>query len=106
MAAFGAGAFTLNLQAQRFDQAGGDAVRNGYLALAWSALETWSVGTTAETATGGRHWLGGHVSWQSDGAHRLDLFVGSRRGGPACTSGICYVVLDFEGAELKLTTRF
>ena len=101
-----AGGFTINLQAQRFDQAGGDVVRNGYLALAWSALETWSVGTTAETTTDGRNWLGGNVSWQSGGAHRLDVFVGTRRGGPACTSGICYEVLDFEGAELKLITRF
>lgn len=101
-----AGGFTINLQAQRFDQAGGDAVRNGYLAMAWSAVETWSIGTTAETTSDGRNWLGGTVSWQSKGAHRLDVFAGTRRGGPACTSGICYEVLDFEGAELKLITRF
>jgi hypothetical protein len=34
------------------------------------------------------------------------LFVGERRGGTACTSGSCYEVLAFKGAEMRLTTRF
>jgi hypothetical protein len=38
--------------------------------------------------------------------NRIQLFAGSRRGGPACTSGICYEVLDFEGIEIRLTTKF
>ncbi|MFY0625283.1 MAG: hypothetical protein JXR07_03230 [Reichenbachiella sp.] len=36
----------------------------------------------------------------------ITLFAGKRRGGPACNSGVCYNVLDFEGIELRLTTRF
>ena len=34
------------------------------------------------------------------------LFLGKRRGGPACNSGVCYDVLSFEGIEIRLTTRF
>jgi len=100
------GGLTVNLQAQRYGQSGGDEVRNGYAALAWNLAEAWTIGSTAEAATGGRTWLGGTLSWRSQASMRLDLFAGTRRGGPACTSGICYEVLDFEGAELKLTTRF
>ena len=35
----------------------------------------------------------------------IQLFAGKRRGGPACTSGICYEVLDFKGAEIKWLIR-
>jgi hypothetical protein len=44
----------------------------------------------------------------SGGAGNVDavLFVGERRGGIACTSGTCYQVLPFRGAELRLMTRF
>lgn len=38
--------------------------------------------------------------------NRVQVFAGKRRGGPACTSGICYEVLDFEGLEIRLTTKF
>ncbi len=34
------------------------------------------------------------------------LFAGERRGGTACTSGTCYEVLAFRGAELRILTRF
>jgi hypothetical protein len=34
------------------------------------------------------------------------LFLGERRGGTACTSGTCYQVLPFRGAELRVKTRF
>ncbi len=38
--------------------------------------------------------------------HTIQLFAGKRRGGPACTSGICYEVLDFKGVELRWSYRF
>ena len=38
--------------------------------------------------------------------NKLTAFYGKRRGGPACTSGVCYDVLDFEGFELRFNTRF
>jgi hypothetical protein len=53
-----------------------------------------------------RTWLGGNVRYKINQSHTLDVFAGKRRGGPACTSGICYEILDFEGVELRFTTRF
>lgn len=61
---------------------------------------------TAEIETSARQWLGVNLGWRPNRQHTLGLFVGTRRGGPACTSGICYEVLDFEGAELRVTSRF
>jgi hypothetical protein len=40
------------------------------------------------------------------GPYEALLFVGERRGGTACTSGTCYEVLAFRGAELRVLTRF
>lgn len=53
-----------------------------------------------------RRWLGLIASAPLNRHHEATLFVGSRRGGTACTSGTCYVVPDFEGAELRLISRF
>lgn len=53
-----------------------------------------------------RYWLGGNLGWRPNRRHSLALFGGTRRGGPACTSGICYELLDFTGAELRITSRF
>lgn len=52
-----------------------------------------------------RFWPGLHTNWQFSSRHRVDLFVGERQGGPACTSGICHEILDFKGVEFRLTTR-
>jgi len=46
------------------------------------------------------------VSYQVNSHNKITAFAGRRRGGPSCTSGVCYDVLDFEGLELRLTTRF
>ncbi len=53
-----------------------------------------------------RTWLGFNALYRVNTSNSIALFVGKRRGGPACTSGICYKILDFEGAELRVTTRF
>lgn len=53
-----------------------------------------------------RHWPGLVASYKLNPANTLSLFAGKRRGGPACTSGICYEVLDFEGIEIRLKTKF
>ncbi len=45
------------------------------------------------------------ISYKIDKHNKILLFAGKRRGGPACTSGVCYDVLDFQGVELRLTTR-
>ena len=38
--------------------------------------------------------------------HSVNLFVGQRRSGLACTAGTCYEVLGFEGIEMRLLNRF
>lgn len=46
------------------------------------------------------------LSYQPVNSTKISLFGGKRRGGPACNSGVCYDVLDFEGIELRLSTTF
>lgn len=60
--------------------------------------------STVESDT--RYWLGGNFSYKFNSNNTFEMFAGKRRGGPACTSGICYEILDFEGIELRLATRF
>jgi len=53
-----------------------------------------------------RRWLGAVVQADLDRYHSLTLFAGRRRGGTACTSGVCYLVPDFSGVEARLSSRF
>lgn len=53
-----------------------------------------------------RFWIGFSVGSLFSQTHALSLFAGQRRGGPACTSGICYEVQDFQGVELRYTFTF
>lgn len=61
---------------------------------------------TPEVETSYRHWPGIEASYRINPTNTLSLFAGKRRGGPACTSGICYEVLDFEGVEIRFKTKF
>ena len=61
---------------------------------------------TPAVETSYRHWPGLEASYRINPTNTLSLFAGKRRGGPACTSGVCYEVLDFEGVELRLKTKF
>lgn len=51
-------------------------------------------------------WPAFLATYQYDQQNIINLFAGRRRGGNACTGGICYRVLDFEGVEVSLITRF
>ena len=53
-----------------------------------------------------RHFAGVFSTYRPDQKNSIMIFAGERRGGPACTSGICYEVLDFRGAEIRWTLRF
>lgn len=46
------------------------------------------------------------LSYRAVQSTDLSLFAGKRRGGPACNSGVCYDVLDFQGIELRINTTF
>ena len=76
---------------------------------------TWEVSTdpfqtdnisTFEVEKRARHWAGMDARYKFNPHHSLALFAGQRRGGPACTSGICYEVLDFQGVELRWISKF
>ncbi len=53
-----------------------------------------------------RHFWGLGASYRPTAQQAFQLFMGERRGGPACTSGVCYEVLDFKGIEFRWTTKF
>lgn len=116
-------AATLDLEAQTFTRTFGDEERvtNLVAGLTVSKSTRYSAGVVWERSTDPfltddirtmpietdpRHWLGVNLGYRPNRSHTITLFAGTRRGGPACTSGICYEVLDFEGVELRVTSKF
>ncbi len=61
---------------------------------------------TPEPETSVRNWPGLEASYRINPTNTISVFAGNRRGGPACTSGVCYEVLDFEGVEIRFKTKF
>ncbi len=53
-----------------------------------------------------QHFPGINLLLKPNRNNTLQLFAGKRRGGPACTSGICYEVLDFKGMEIRWAVKF
>ncbi len=53
-----------------------------------------------------QNYPGINLSFKPNRKNTIQLFAGKRRGGPACTSGICYEVLDFKGVELRWSAKF
>jgi len=62
--------------------------------------------TFDEVETEPRRWLGAYATLTLDTNHEASVFAGHRRGGTACTSGTCYLVPDFEGVEMRISSRF
>lgn len=97
-----------------------NAYRNIYLGLIanyttkFSAALVWEftndpkvadlAGTTKTETT--QHYPGVSFLYKPNSKNTVQLFAGKRRGGPACTSGICYEVLDFKGLELRWAKKF
>ena len=61
--------------------------------------------TTIERESKTRNWISCSLGYQYTNSHFISMFYGKRRGGTACTAGICYEVLDFDGFELRITTN-
>ncbi len=51
-----------------------------------------------------KYWTGYNISYQYNQKNNFSLFYGKRRGGSACTGGVCYEVLPFEGIEVKISS--
>jgi len=49
---------------------------------------------------------GAALSYKPNNKNNIILFYGKRRGGPACNSGVCYDVLDFQGLEIRIMSNF
>lgn len=112
---------TADVQAQQFEsKTFNEVLRNGYLAVTASRGSGFSVGAVAEISGDwnvtdkpqtlevekSRTWLALNASVLVKEQHRFQLFAGRRRGGPACTSGVCYEVQDFNGFELNYSLHF
>jgi len=96
--------------------------RNYYISFSYSFSSDFTISSVIEASTdlqltdnprtiidvedNTRYWVGGNALYKANSSNTIEVFAGKRRGGPACTSGICYEILDFEGVELRLTTRF
>ncbi len=87
--------------------AAGVALANrGSLTMVWERTNddldrSWEFGRTKPLHL--IHWV---ASTRIGDGHEVALTVGKRRGGLACTAGTCYEVQPFEGAELRVASRF
>ena len=113
---------SIDFQAQRFESRSFDEIFSNYFLSLTLAKQGWFSASilgemtsdwiftddpaTFDIETNNRFWLGAQINATIAQSHRLSLFAGQRRGGPACTSGICYEVQDFSGAELRYTVNF
>ncbi|MCT4587658.1 MAG: DUF6029 family protein [Carboxylicivirga sp.] len=70
----------------------------------WSVLNEWSNDNFITDTD--KIWLSSTLRYKVNTKHTLQLFAGERRGGPACSAGVCYEVLDFKGVELRWYARF
>ncbi len=48
-----------------------------------------------------RLYLGSTIRYKPSYKNTFQLFLGERRGGPQCSAGVCYEILDFKGVELR-----
>lgn len=101
-----------NYEFQTFKRLG-ENFQNHAFGLGYAFNSKLIVGLVAElsddsfiVSEGTKFWLGGNIKYQVSKKHNLQMFVGERRGGPACNAGVCYEVLDFKGVEMRLTSRF
>ncbi len=90
-----------------------EKVRNMVLSAGYALRSKIITGLTVETSNDPflterekKIWTGADIKYQINNKNSLQLFAGSRRGGPACNAGICYEVLDFSGIEFRITSRF
>ncbi|MGD9900650.1 MAG: DUF6029 family protein [Calditrichaceae bacterium] len=104
----------------RFNQEQNHTTKNGYLGLSFTRAPNLAGGLALELSNDPvenntlvpldtdtyKAWLGFTLNYQFDQSHSTALFYGKRRGGNACTGGICYQVQPFEGFELRLNSLF
>lgn len=106
--------FLPEFEFQRFDR-DDDVVYNQYYSLGISYKSKLTLNLQLETTTdpflirpdeSTRLYPGAYLRYQLNPKNTVQFFGGTRRGGPACSAGVCYEILDFQGAEVRWTTRW
>ena len=99
---------------QTFDRRGSD-VYNFNMAIGLNIQSKVSFSVLAEVTNdpfllqddqSTRIYLGNTIRYKPNYKNTFQLFFGERRGGPQCTSGVCYEILDFRGAEIRWISKF
>ena len=103
------------IEYQQFNR-GTRLVRNHSYSLGWQADEKLFLSILLEGTTdpflindagdNQRWYVGSNFRYKPSFKNTFQLFLGERRGGPLCSAGVCYEILDFRGVELRWTTRF
>lgn len=103
------------IEVQRFDRTG-HRVSNQSILIGLNIASKYTVSLLYENSNDPfltvepdqirRSFLGLNASIKPNYKNSIQLFVGERQGGPACSSGVCYEILDFKGIETRWTTRF
>lgn len=107
----GSSSINATFESQSFKR-NNEKVRNLVLSAGCAFRSKVITGLTVETSNdpflteGKKIWAGTDIKYQINNKNSMQIFVGSRRGGPACNAGICYEVLDFSGIEFRITSRF
>jgi len=95
-------------------------IKNIFFSFVLDYSPTFSIGTAVELSNDNREtdpnltgrpevfisWPSLNMSYQYNQQNTISLFCGKRRGGNACTGGICYQVLPFDGLELRMNSSF
>ncbi len=110
---------SLNLEYQRVNrglESDIELIDNVYMALVFSKSSKFSAAFQVDYTTdsfveeaaedGSKLFPSVNLSYRPLSGQTIQLFAGERRGGNACTAGICYEVLDFKGVELRWTAKF
>lgn len=105
-------AYTIDYEFQSFERLA-ETYQNHVMVLGYNPIPKLIGSVVAEWSTdsflveeGTRFWAGINMRYQVNRKNSLQLFIGERRGGPACNAGVCYEVLDFKGVELRFSSRF
>ncbi len=93
----------------------GTNVTNAYYAIGLNYNSQINLSLQLETTTDPflvednqvkRFYPGINMRFKLNQKNTILIFGGERRGGPACSAGVCYEILDFKGIEARWTTRF
>jgi hypothetical protein len=78
----------------------------GSVAVTWDRTSDPLVRSVFDGGGAFLHLVNAVLGAQLSARQQATLTIGRSRGGRACTAGTCYDLPPFEGAELRLVSRF